>query len=222
MTQASLKSVFSAATDAQVNGTSYAASGSLYVAVGDLIFAVGRFAVGGNRTWSDNLGNTWTNIDANGLRSYCRITTAGTLTTITMSWSSQSSGAALVNATIFEGPFETSPLDRNPGGSTDTTDPYTCPASGTLAKATELVLGVFIYTRPNGSTLTTSSPFAIASQTDTGTTASSYGAAVNYAQTNTTSALTPAFATNINISSGTLYTNSFKFTPRRRPMSLSN
>lgn len=219
MTQASVKGTLTATTESQSAATTYSASGSVDVAVGDVIYAIGRTTVGGTRSWSDNLGNTWSNFDTPYSRVYCRVTNAGTLTTITMTWSSGNTGVALINAVVFEGPFDSSPLGKNLAGSADTSDPYTSAATGTLSKATELVVGTYIYTRPNGSTLTATSPFAMASQVETGTGNSSLGAAVNYAKTNTTSALTPEFTTNIGVSAGQLYTHSFKFTPRRRPMS---
>jgi len=134
------------------NTTDIAASnsiaGSVVVAVDDLVFALSSEQNGlTSTTVSDNLGNTYTATNAGtddgtitGRAYYSRVTVAGTLTSVAVvatSGSNNWSGAAAV----IEGPFAASPLDANPangtGGAVTT---FTCPATGTLAQADEVVM----------------------------------------------------------------------------------
>lgn len=217
MTQAILKSSFTASSTSQSSASSQTATGSIRVNVGDFIFAVGRVGNNSNRTWSDNLGNTWSNIDANGLRAYSRITNAGTLTTVTQSFASNNTGHAMMIAAIFDGPFDTSPLDVNPAGINDISAPYTCPASGTLAKNTELVIGLYIYGWPDpNKTHLATPPFTKIAQVQTGATVATIGAVMSYWKSNKSDSITPEFTVASFPANGTAYTNSFKFTPLRR------
>lgn len=140
------------------------ATGSVTVAVGDLIFG-GRFEQTSNTatTASDNLGNTYSAINAGSdagtttFRGYwSRVTVAGTLTSVNFAGTASSNnGVAL--AAVIEGPFQSSPLDANPANITnDNTTPYTCPATGTLAQADEVVVCWICHT--GNVTLTATSP----------------------------------------------------------------
>jgi hypothetical protein len=134
------------------NGASTTASnsltGSVVVAVGDLVWvAFGEENVIFATTVSDNLGNTYTALNAGTdagittLKCYwSRVTVAGTLTSVAVAASATTNNWAGVVA-VIEGPFATSPLDANPANTTaDITSPFTCPATGTLAQADEVVM----------------------------------------------------------------------------------
>lgn len=119
------------------------------VSVGDLVFAVvGQQTNLTTTGCSDNLGNTYTAVDAGtdagavtARAFYARVTTAGTLTTVTAAATASSNDFAGV-AAVIEGPFATSPLDAHPANITsDITSPFNCPATGTLAQADEVVIG---------------------------------------------------------------------------------
>lgn len=116
------------------------------VVVGDLIVCVGAEQT--SETWSgatDSLGHTYSALNSSGTTVggqafYVRVTTPGTLTSVTMNATSSTHDFACC-AAAFNGPFVASPLDTNPAnGTADTTDPYTCPLSGTLAQANEMVI----------------------------------------------------------------------------------
>ena len=127
------------------------ATGSVAVSVGDLVVAL--LAQQTNLTvtaCSDNLGNTYSAQNAGtdagaatGRMFYSRVTVAGTLTTISATCTGSTNNVTFPCA-VFEGPFQASPHDTtaNPANATtDTTSPFTCPASGTMAQADNLVIG---------------------------------------------------------------------------------
>jgi hypothetical protein len=122
------------------------ATGSVSVSVGDLIFAV--FGEQTNLTTTgatDNLGHTYTAQNAGsdggvgtGRAFYKIVTSAGTLTTVSFAATASSDNYACFVA-VLEGPFTA--IDTNvANGTTDTTSPHTCPASGTLSQAAESVV----------------------------------------------------------------------------------
>lgn len=130
------------------SGTTLSATGSVAVLVGDLVYflAVEQNDLTAGAVPTDNLGNTYAALTAGddggtvcARAYYARVTNAGTLTSITVS-TSASTNNNLALAQVLRGPFATSPLDANPvntvGGSTTT---LTCPATGTLAQAAEVV-----------------------------------------------------------------------------------
>lgn len=143
------------------------ATGSVAVVVGDLIFAT--MSQQTNLTASgvtDNLGNTYSAVNAGtdagtvSIRSfYTRVTTAGTLTTVSFAATASTNDASVV-AAVIEGPFASSPLDANPANTTDGTSPFTCPSTGTLAQADEVVMAAMA-TAAN-ETLSATSPSLIA------------------------------------------------------------
>lgn len=123
-------------------------AGSASVSVGDLVFCVlcqqTNLTVTGV---TDNLGHTYAATNAGtdggtptGRAFWVRVTTAGTLTTLSAATTASTNDVAFVGV-AFEGPFTASPLDANPANATDGTSPYTCPSSGTLAQADEMVIG---------------------------------------------------------------------------------
>lgn len=126
----------------------FAATGSVAVVIGDLVVAV--FAEQTNltvTTVSDNLGHSYTALNAGtdagaitGRGYYCRVTSAGTLTSIAAVATGSADNVAAA-AVVIEGPFQAAPLDANPANITsDAASPFTCPATGTLAQATEVVI----------------------------------------------------------------------------------
>jgi hypothetical protein len=152
-----------------------AATGSVSVAIGDLIFG-GRFEQTSltATTCSDNLGNTYIAINAGSDAGtttarcfYSRATVAGTLTSVNFAGTaSANNGVAL--AEVIEGPFASPPIDANPANITnDNVTPYLCPATGTLAQATEVVLCALAHT--GNVTLTATSPNTKSVQLNTAT-----------------------------------------------------
>jgi hypothetical protein len=124
------------------------ASGSVSVSVGDLVFGTmsQQTNLTATGTVTDNLGNTYAYVNAGtdagtvSIRSfYSRVTVAGTLTTVNVPASASTNDASVV-VDVIEGPFLTSPLDANPANTSDATTPFTCPATGTLAQADEVVM----------------------------------------------------------------------------------
>ena len=140
-------------------------TGSVVVAVGDLVYVLSSEQTDlTSTTVSDNLGNTYTALNAGtddglitGRAYYSRVTVAGTLTSVavvatasTLNWSGV--------AAVIEGPFVASPLDANPANRTaGSATTFTCPATGTLAQADEVVMcwgnttisGAWTATSPN-------------------------------------------------------------------------
>lgn len=146
MAKGDLRGTLTGSVNSVTNPT--VASGSVAVSVGDLVFGTmsqqtNLTAAG---TVTDNLGNTYAYLNAGtdagtvAIRSfYARVTNAGTLTTINVPATASTNDASVV-ADVIEGPFLTSPLDANPANATDATTPFTCPATGTLAQADEVVM----------------------------------------------------------------------------------
>jgi hypothetical protein len=67
-------------------------------------------------------------------------TAAGTLTSVDAACTSGIQDAA-IGAVVYTGPFAASPLDASPANaSNDTSSPFTCPPTGTLGQAIELVI----------------------------------------------------------------------------------
>lgn len=121
------------------------------VAVGDLIVAVlGEQTSLTVTACGDNLhgASTYTAVNAGtdgtsitGRCFYKVVTTAGSLTSVNFVTTASADNVAAV-AAAFTGPFTSSPLDAAPANNnnTDNASPFTCPATGTLAQATELVI----------------------------------------------------------------------------------
>jgi hypothetical protein len=124
-------------------------TGSVSVSVGDLIVAVcGQQTNLTVTACADNLGNSYTAQNAGTLAGatvsarmfYSRATVGGTLTTINFTTTASANNFAGFGG-VFEGDFTAPPIDANPANITsDITSPFTCPATGTLAQADELVV----------------------------------------------------------------------------------
>lgn len=126
--------------------TTLATYGACYVEVGDLVVASWLATNNILTGVSDNLGNTYSEINSGSSSGdtffrlfYSRVTTAGWLTNVEYASTSTSSRKICVVG-VFKGPFKNSPLDVHPSNATDTSTPYVCPASGTLAQTDELVV----------------------------------------------------------------------------------
>jgi hypothetical protein len=190
---------------------SFSATGSVAVEVGDLIVSVvcqqTNLTVTGV---TDNLGNTYTAQNAGtdagnvtGRVYYSIATNAGTLTSVTAACSSSTNdGVHIVG--VWKGKF--SAIDVNIANTTgDVSSPYSCPATGTLAQAAELVVswGVASY----GTSWSASSPMLMALQLANSTTIKAALAAKVVSATTTT---TPAFTAASNPGQAVLGTLSFK------------
>lgn len=190
------------------------ATGSVVVAVGDLVYAVfGEQTSPTTTTCSDNLGNTYAALSAatdagtsTAHAYYSRVTVAGTLTTVSAVATASSSNYAAV-AAVIEGPFAIGPLDANPANITsDNTSPFTCPTTGTLNRANEVVMCFQVAT---GSTATSaSSPNTLAGTQES--TATVLHVCVGYQLVSSTSAVAPAFTAGSNPTDSVLGTTSFK------------
>lgn len=146
----------------KTSGTSIAISvGSVAVAVGDLILVgLAIDDAGSGFTCADNLGNTYTlrnsTINAGNARAYLFesiVSVAGTLTSITASWTSSVTAKAIA-ARLFSGAqFQTGSL-WNTQSESDTF----ATLNANAGVAGELMMGVAAWERPNGDTLTVFAP----------------------------------------------------------------
>ena len=198
------------------------ATGSVSVSVGDLIVAAYAELNSDTVTGvTDNLGNTYTAQNAGsaataaGRAFYSRVTVAGTLTSVNAATTASTDDAALSVACFSGGSlgFASPPIDANPANTTgDVTSPFTCPATGTLAQAIEVVVGWMSLTR--GQTNTASpSPFALAKNqaSSTANAASSVCAALCFDLVSSTASSSPSFTCASGTFSGSvLGTMSFK------------
>ena len=111
----------------------------------------------GSPTYTAQNAGTLSGTNVSGRCFWRRVTVAGTLTSITGVASASSHNYAAV-AAIIDGPFVASPVDANPANTTtDTSSPFTTPATGTLAQAIlEVVVSWIAQTGSN--TLTATAP----------------------------------------------------------------
>jgi hypothetical protein len=173
-----------------------AATGSAVVAAGDAVAFIYAEQAGvvNAGTLTDNLGNTYTACNAGTFNSttagrgyYGIITVAGTLTSLSVATTASTNDAA-VSGAIFKGPFST--VDAVPAARTDSTSPMTGTATGTLAQASELVVGLMA-SSANGA-LSATSPW-----TEAGTPAATglRRALICYQEVRATTSVTPSFTT---------------------------
>jgi len=190
--------------------TSNALSGSVVVAVGDLVFvAFAQETALTATTASDNLGNTYTATNAGtdsgtvtGRAYYSRVTVAGTLTAVTIVATSSANNFAGTVA-IIEGPFKVAPLDKNIANLEDVASPFTCPATGVLTQADEVIM-CWIAEAPRENVAATS-PNLLADQRASNTVLS---AAIGYQAVTATTSVSPAF-TGTNMTDSVLGTSTF-------------
>lgn len=198
--------------------TSISATGSIQVQEGDLIFVLYRMSVTAPATtFSDNLTSTYNAVtppatSGNSTRAaWARVSSAGTLTTVTASYSSTNARKVIAVA-VFSGPFETSPLDKTPAQTTDASSPYTGPASGTLSQAYELILQG-MSCNPGVASMSAGSPASMCGSASTGTGASEIAVYLGYRVVNSTTSVTPSFSGGTSLTSAAQYTWTFKLKP---------
>jgi hypothetical protein len=137
----------SAINNAKSTGTTLAL-GPVTVAAGDVIVVCFGDQVGGSSpTIGDDIGgNTWTALSgpttntARLSKWYCIVTNGGSMT-VTVTFGSSANARAGALGVWDSSIFGASPLDANVTNANDSTSPYDCPLSGTLAQGDELVLG---------------------------------------------------------------------------------
>jgi hypothetical protein len=179
-------------------GNSIAASNSISITatvkVGDLIVALMCEQTALTATGAtDNLGNTYTAQNAGTLSTvsgrlfWSRVTVAGNLTSVAIAATSSTDDFSAV-ADAYEIGFDASPVDANPANGTgDITSPFTCPATGTLAQAVELI--VCWSANNSNTTWSATSPLVLGSQASQTNTHAVIGTQV----TSSTSTQSPAF-----------------------------
>lgn len=194
-------------------GASNALTGSVAVAVGDLVFVC--FGQQTNLTAtgaSSTLVTTYTaqnvGTDAGVVTGRCFygvVTSAGTLTQVDVAAASSTNDWCGL-AAVIEGPFVASPADGNPANITsDVTSPFTCPLSGTLAQAHEVVIG---WGAANQSTVwAATSPNLLAGNANNST---NVKVAIGYQKVIVTTSIAPVFSAAANPSAAVLGTISFK------------
>jgi len=189
-------------------------SGDAALQTGDLIFAVfGEQTALTVSTVGDSMGHTYTatNIGTDagtitGRAFYTRVTSNGSLTSVTATATASSDNFAFPVA-VFEGPFDAPPADKNIANTTTGSAGavYTCPASGALAQAIELVVGWGA--RNSGTAFTATSPNLLAIQLAAQTVAQ---AVIGYQTTINTSSLAPVFTSASSAGQSVLGTITFK------------
>ncbi len=146
-----VKGTFSTAANSITNPFDGLADATFSVSIGDLIYCVLVEQTALTVTaFADSLGNTYTPCtngdDAVGVTArafYSIVTVAGTFTSGVgfVRATATASGDNVVNLGVaFEGPFNA--IDKNPANSVsaDLSSPFTCPATGTLSQADELIV----------------------------------------------------------------------------------
>lgn len=200
-----------------MNGT----VGTVNVVAGDLIFVV--FCQQTTLTATavtDNLGNTYTAQNAGtdagavtGRGFYSVVTVPGVLLSVIVAATASSNdwcGLALV----LNGPVTA--IDTNPANiTTDVTSPYTCPATGTLAQAEEIIIawGVANY----NVLWTATSPNRLGVNLNQSTLIKG---ALGYQAVNATTTVSPVFAAASNPTQSVLGTCSFKRDMTQHPGTL--
>lgn len=210
-TQGELKGLLTG-TGASVTNPS-TITGSVAVDVDDLVVVVfGQQTTLTATAVTDNLGNTYSAQNAGtdggavtGRMFYALVTVAGTLTSLNVAATASANDYAAV-AGVFRGPFAASPIDANPANSSgDVTSPFTCPATGTLAQADEVVVAWGTSNPSTAANWTTTPPLvlianaSLANKTTAG-----------YRVVSSTSDSTPEFVCASNPTSSVLGTASFK------------
>src|ERR1043166_8651831 len=216
MPAGALKGTLSVAANSITNPTS--ATGSVAIVPGDLIyFVLGEQTSLTVTSVTDNLHtpttynatNSGTDAGAISGRAFWFVATvSGTLTSISATATASTDNVVAV-AVVIAGPFLSSPLDANPADiTTDLTSPFTCPSSGTLAQAPEVVIAWGI---EDGNTAwLASSPNILGIQT---TSQAVLAVSIGYQTVNSTSAVAPAFTAGSNPTTCLLGVSTFKLAP---------
>ncbi len=191
-------------------------TGSIAVNAGDLIYAViGEQTSLTVTACGDNLhgGSTYTATNAGtdsgtstGRAFYKRVTVPGTLTSVDFVATASSDNVAAVVA-VFEGPFDSTPIDANPANVQDIASAFLCPATGTLVQANELVIGWAVAT---GSTVWSATSPNTSEASLQVATVNVLHTIIGHQVVAATTTLQPAFTAGSNPTDSVLGTNSFK------------
>jgi hypothetical protein len=182
-------------------GTTIATS-AMNVSAGDIVVVAVADQMGGAApTLTDSVGgNTWTALSGpttNTIRAskwYSIITNGGASMTVTATFASATASRAIVAAAWSSSLFSASPLDTNVVNANDSTTPFTCPSTGTLAQANEIVLAFNFAAGATVVTATSPNLLAIAVASNSGSAATNASAAIGYQVVAATTAVAPVFA----------------------------
>lgn len=168
------------------------------VVTGNLVVAVVAFRSGDSNNAaviSDDLSHSWRALDNDFNTNFWHqvwwtlATQTGSMTVSTSHTSSTGDETAVVG--VFDGPFLSSPLDKNPAILTNTTSPFISNSTGTLTQAKELAVGTAA--SANGALYAASSPWTLVASPLTGTGANTVGCAMSYLTVSSTDAITAEF-----------------------------
>jgi len=192
------------------------ADGSVAVSIQDLIVVmVAEAAANTVTTVTDNLGQTYTAINAGtlssvGLRGYYRyVTVAGTLTQVSCVMTSSSNDHA-ISVAVYEGPFTSTPLDRAPANTVDAATPYTCAATTVLSQANELIVAGLGLIRCQTATATSPNTLAINTLSAAANTNNACSSTIGYQVVAATTSVTPVFASSGTITGGVQIVATFR------------
>jgi hypothetical protein len=132
------------------------------ISAGDLVFVAYAEVTGTTATGcTDNLGNTYSALTSGSTTSvYYTVATTGGACTPAIATTASARDASIVVG-CYKGPFDGTPLDKNPAvTASDNAEPYTAPATGTLAQADELIVGYFLAFNNGEASYDTPSPSA--------------------------------------------------------------
>jgi len=192
------------------------ADGSVAVSLQDLIVVfVAEAAANTVTTVTDNLGQTYTAINAGtlssvGFRGYYRyVTVAGTLTQVSCTMTSSSNDHA-ISVAVFEGPFTSTPLDRAPANTTDAATPYTCAATTVLSQANELIVAGLGLIRCQTATATAPNTLALNTLSAAANTNNAVSSTIGRQVVAATTSVTPVFASSGTITGGVQIVATFR------------
>lgn len=204
------------ANNGKATGTTLTLGVAVVVAGDVAVVAFADLVGGSNPTIADNLGNTWTPLSGpttNGVRAskwYSAITNAGSMT-VTITFGSSAAGRGGVMA-VWGSNF-VGALDKNATNANDSTTPYDCPTSGTLAQADELVIGFAFVNGPDTNVAAATSPDTLVGPggSSGGSATTNATAAISWRKVSATTAVAPQFTGTSR--AGVVGTASFRVTP---------
>ncbi len=177
-----------------------ASTGNVNAAVGDYIIVAVADQMGGPApTISDVSSNTYTALSGpttNTVRAskwYSKVTNplAGSISAV---FTSANASRAIV-AAVWDGAlFSATPLDTNVTNANDSTTPFNCPTSGTLAQANEMVVGFTFSAGNTDFTATAPNLLAVSVASTGGGAAGNSAVAIGYQYVTATTAVVPVFA----------------------------
>jgi hypothetical protein len=182
-------------------GTTIATT-AMNISAGDIVVVAVADQMGGAApTLTDSVGgNTWTALSGpttNTIRAskwYSIITNGGASMTVTATFASATASRAIVAAAWSGALFSASPLDTNVVNANDSVTPFTCPSSGTLGQANEIVLAFNFAAGATVVTATSPNLLAISVASNSGGAAGNASVAIGYQVVAATTAVAPVFA----------------------------